>query len=56
MAHSVKHLTLDFISGNDLRVMGSNPLLVLDSLLSGESARDSLPLSPYTLPPLPPLK
>ena len=36
MAHPVKHLTLDFGSGHDLRVMGSSP--TSGSLLNAESA------------------
>ena len=35
MAHLVEHLPLDFGSGHDLGVMGSNP--VSGSVLSGES-------------------
>ena len=46
MAQSVEHLTLDFGSGWDHGVMRSSP--ALGSVLSGESAGDSLPL------PLPP--
>jgi len=36
VAQSVKHLTLDFSSGNDFRVLGSSP--AMDSMLSRESA------------------
>ena len=36
VAQSVKHLTLDFSSGPDLRVVGSSP--ASDSVLNGESA------------------
>lgn len=43
MAPLVKWETLDFGSGHDLRVMGSNPKL--GSVLDVESAGDSLPLS-----------
>ena len=46
-AQLVKCLTLDFGSGHDLRVLGLSP--VLGSALSGDSARDSLPL-PLPLP------
>ena len=46
MAQAVKHPTLDFGSGHDLRVMRSNT--ALGSVLSMETAWDSppLPLSP----------
>ena len=36
MAQSVKHLTLDFDSGHDLRMLGSSP--AAGSMLRGESA------------------
>ena len=49
MAQSVEHLTLDFGSSLDLRVLGSRP--VLGSLLGRESAGDSLFPSPSHLPP-----
>ena len=42
MAQSVKHPTLDFGSGHDLRIVSSSP--ILGSLLSAESAYDYLPL------------
>ena len=43
MAQLVERLTLDFGSGHDLRIMGLSPML--GSMLSGESAGDSLSLS-----------
>ena len=42
LRRSVKHPTLDFGSGHDLRVLESSPTSV--SMLSGESAGDSFPL------------
>ena len=47
MAQLVKRPTLDFGSGQDLKVVGSSP--TLGSTLSGESAYDSISL---TLPVL----
>ena len=44
VARSGKHLTLDFGSGHDLRVLGSDP--ESSSVLSRESAWDSFSLSP----------
>ena len=44
MAQSVKHPTLGFGSGCDLRAVGSNPLL--GSMLSTESAKESLSVAP----------
>ena len=40
MAQSVGHLTLDFGSGHDLRVVGSSPASnpTIGSVLGGESA------------------
>lgn len=52
-AQLVKHLTLDFGSGHDLRVMGSRPLS--GSMLSRESAWDSHSLSLPSLSPFPSL-
>ena len=46
MAQWVKHPTLGFTSGHDLRVMGSSP--TLGSVLNGESKTPS----PSALPPL----
>ena len=43
MVQSVQHLTLDFSSGRDLKVVGSS--LMSGSELSVESASDSLSLS-----------
>lgn len=51
MAQSVEHQTPDFSSGQDLAVMGSNPML--GSELSVKSASDSFSLissSPLPLP------
>ena len=48
MEQSVKHPTLGFGSGPDLRVMGSSP--GSGSVLSAESARDSLSLSLWSCP------
>lgn len=36
VAQSIEHLTLDFVLGHDLGVVGSSP--PLGSMLSGESA------------------
>ena len=48
MAQSVEHLTLDFGSGPDLRVVGSRP--TAGSVLSVESAYGSvLPLLGFSL-------
>ena len=47
MAQPVEHLTLGVSSGPDLRVTGSSP--VSGSMLSVESASDSLSLSPSSL-------
>ena len=44
MAQLFKHLILDFGSGHDLRIVRSSP--ELGSMLSRESARDSLSLTP----------
>ena len=49
MAQSVKHLTLGFSSGHDLRVMRLSP--VSSSVLGMESAWDSLSLPPSAPPP-----
>ena len=49
MALSVEHLTLDFDSSHDLRVMGCSPMS--GSVLSGESAWDSLSLPSLAAPP-----
>ena len=43
MAQSLKHLTLDFGSGHDLKVLELSP--TLGSALSGESALGSLSFS-----------
>ena len=48
MAQLVGCLTLDFVSSHDLRVLGSST--VLGSMLSVESAWDSLSPSPSALP------
>ena len=48
-AQLVKHTTLDFGSGHDLTVMRTSP--VLGSVLSWESAWDSLSPSPPAPPP-----
>jgi len=50
VALSVKHQTLDFSSGHDLRVLGSSP--ASGSMLSGESVWDFLSPSPSAPPPL----
>ena len=50
MAQSVEHLTLDFNSGHDPKVMGSSPML--RSMLTVEPAYDSLSPSPFAPPPL----
>jgi len=47
VAQSVNHLTLDFGSGRDLRVMGLSP--TLGSVLSGESAYPSPPAHAFSL-------
>ena len=47
LGDSVKHLTLDFSSGHNLRVLGSSP--ELDSVLCVESAL----ASPSSFPPSP---
>ena len=41
MPQLVKHPTLDFSSGRDLRVVGSSP--TLGSMLNGESTSSSAP-------------
>lgn len=48
MAESVKHLTLGFGSGHELRVMRSNP--TLDAMLTAEFVSDSLSPVPLLLP------
>jgi len=45
----IMHLTLDFGSGHDLRIVGYSPKL--GSVLSRESARESLPLHRPLPPP-----
>ena len=40
VAQFIKHLTLDFSSGHDLRFVSSNP--TSGSILSGECAEDSI--------------
>ena len=48
MAQSIECLALDFLSGHDLRVLGSDPEGTLH--LTGHLLEDSLPL--LLLPPL----
>ena len=48
VAQSVKRLTLDFGSDNDLGVLGPSPMW--GSMLNAESAWDSLPPSSFAPP------